>query len=386
MDLSQLVHDMLPLLRREFEDHRVRVRVDLVEPVPVVEGRRVQLEQVIVNLLMNACEALALVDGPRQVAVTTRVVADRVEVVVSDNGPGLRPEVADRLFEPFVSTKPKGMGMGLAISRSITDAHRGRLTAEASPGGGLTVVMSLPGVTDTDGSDADGGRVGPGTASDYVRRPGRRPVAGISVRRSAFGVRQRAVDVQVDGLQPTAPAYTPAREPNQHADQQRRLRHLLHEHGHVLEERGVTRRILPRPTTGPACTCVPPPPSIASGVQRPGRRIAGLAGRPRQLSDSVASPSWAANVSNNERAGVSASSPNRPGRQAITCWAQGSGTSTAGDASQPRLAGGCPAIWKGAAPATDDTTDRRNATAAPRPHTCTTRMTATNSGNDDMEP
>ena len=92
----------------------------------------------IVNLLMNACEALAHVDGPRRVTVTTRVVADRVEVVVSDNGPGLQAEVADRLFEPFVSTKPKGMGMGLAISRSITDAHRGRLTAEASPGGGLT--------------------------------------------------------------------------------------------------------------------------------------------------------------------------------------------------------------------------------------------------------
>lgn len=144
LDLSQLVHDMLPLMRREFEDHRVQVRVDLVEPVPAVEGRRVQLEQVIVNLLMNACEALAHVDGPRRVTVSTRVVAGRVEVVVSDNGPGLQADVADRLFEPFVSTKPKGMGMGLAISRSITDAHRGRLTAEASPGGGLTVVMSLP--------------------------------------------------------------------------------------------------------------------------------------------------------------------------------------------------------------------------------------------------
>ena len=144
LDLSQLVRDMLPLMRREFEDHRVQVRVNLVEPVPAVEGRRVQLEQVIVNLLMNACEALAHVDGPRQVTVATRVVDDRVEVVVSDNGPGLQPEVADRLFEPFVSTKPKGMGMGLAISRSIIDAHRGRLTAEASPGDGLTLVMSLP--------------------------------------------------------------------------------------------------------------------------------------------------------------------------------------------------------------------------------------------------
>jgi len=144
LDLSQLVREMLPLMRREFEDHRVQVRMDLVEPAPAVEGRRVQLEQVIVNLLMNACEALAQVEGPRRVTVTTRAGADRVEVVVRDNGPGLQAEVADRLFEPFVSTKPKGMGMGLAISRSIVEAHRGRLYAESSQGAGLTVVMSLP--------------------------------------------------------------------------------------------------------------------------------------------------------------------------------------------------------------------------------------------------
>ena len=144
LDLSHLVRDMLPLMRREFEDHRVQVHVDLVEPAPAVEGRRVQLEQVIVNLLMNACEALAQITGPRRVTVATRVLADYVEVVVSDNGPGLQADVADRLFEPFVTSKPRGMGMGLAISRSIIDAHRGRLTAEPSPGGGLTVVMALP--------------------------------------------------------------------------------------------------------------------------------------------------------------------------------------------------------------------------------------------------
>ena len=147
VDLSQLVHDMLPLLRREFEDHGVQVRVILDAAAPPVEGRRVQLGQVVVNLLMNACEALALVDGPRKLAVITRVVADRVEVAVSDNGPGLQPEIADRLFEPFVTTKPKGMGMGLAICRSIVDAHRGRLTAVASPAGGVAVVMSLPAIT-----------------------------------------------------------------------------------------------------------------------------------------------------------------------------------------------------------------------------------------------
>jgi signal transduction histidine kinase/ligand-binding sensor domain-containing protein len=144
LDLSQLVREMLPLMRREFEDHDVAVRVDLLAPAPAVEGRRVQLEQVIANLLMNACEALAQVEGARRVTVTTRTSADRVEVVVSDNGPGLQPEIADRLFEPFVSTKPKGMGMGLAISRSIIETHRGRLIAEPAAGGGLTVVMSLP--------------------------------------------------------------------------------------------------------------------------------------------------------------------------------------------------------------------------------------------------
>lgn len=144
LDLSHLVREMLPLMRREFEDHHVQVRMDLVEPAPAVEGRRVQLEQVIVNLLMNACEALARVDGTRRVTVTTRAREGRVEVVVSDNGPGLQPEFADRMFEPFVTTKPKGMGMGLAISRSIVEAHRGRLISEPSSGTGLTVVLSLP--------------------------------------------------------------------------------------------------------------------------------------------------------------------------------------------------------------------------------------------------
>ena len=153
VDLSQLVHDMLPLLRREFEDHRVEVQVALADTPPAVEGRRVQLGQVVVNLLMNACEALAQVDGPRRVAIATRVVGDRVEVVVADNGPGLQPEIAERLFEPFVSTKPQGMGMGLAICRSITEAHRGRLTAGASATGGLTMVMSLPALGSAAGDD-----------------------------------------------------------------------------------------------------------------------------------------------------------------------------------------------------------------------------------------
>ena len=76
--------------------------------------------------------------------VTTRAREDRVELTVSDNGPGLSPSVADRVFEPFVSSKPQGMGMGLAICRSIAESHRGRLVAEPAVGGGLSMTLSLP--------------------------------------------------------------------------------------------------------------------------------------------------------------------------------------------------------------------------------------------------
>ncbi|BCS32206.1 hypothetical protein TBR22_A14160 [Luteitalea sp. TBR-22] len=144
IDMSALVREMLPLVRRELEDHRVRVILELADDLRRVSGRRVQLGQVLVNLLMNACEAMATQDGPRQVTITTRNREDRVEMAVSDTGPGVSPEVAERLFEPFVTTKPAGMGMGLAICRSIAEAHRGRLTAEAAADGGLRVTLSLP--------------------------------------------------------------------------------------------------------------------------------------------------------------------------------------------------------------------------------------------------
>jgi signal transduction histidine kinase/ligand-binding sensor domain-containing protein len=144
VDLSELVHDMLSLVRRELEDSGVRLQLSLADRLPAVEGRRVQLGQVVVNLLMNACEVLAHAEGTRLVSVETRARDDRVEVVVQDNGPGPAPEVQDRLFEPFVTTKAAGMGMGLAICRSIAEAHRGRLTAEVPPQGGLRMTLSLP--------------------------------------------------------------------------------------------------------------------------------------------------------------------------------------------------------------------------------------------------
>ena len=144
VDLSQLVRDMLPLVRREFEESGVRLKLELSNRLPCIEGSRVQLGQVVVNLLVNACEALTHYDGPRLVTVTTRAADDQVEIVVRDNGPGPSPDVATRLFEPFVTTKPAGMGMGLTICRSIAEAHHGNLTATVPPEGGLRVTLSLP--------------------------------------------------------------------------------------------------------------------------------------------------------------------------------------------------------------------------------------------------
>jgi signal transduction histidine kinase/streptogramin lyase len=124
VDLSALVREMLPLVRRELQDNHVEVALTLAERLPPVDGFRVQLGQVVVNLVMNACEALAGTAGDRRVAISAAV--------------------AEHVFDPFVTTKPDGLGMGLAICRSIAEAHGGRLSADAPPGGGLRMTLSLP--------------------------------------------------------------------------------------------------------------------------------------------------------------------------------------------------------------------------------------------------
>jgi signal transduction histidine kinase/ligand-binding sensor domain-containing protein len=144
VDLSSLVREMLPLVRRELEDNRVRVDLALAESLPAVEALRVQLGQVVVNLVLNACEALAEKDGERRVTISTAARDGHVELAVRDNGPGLGPGVADRVFEPFVTTKPGGLGVGLAICRSIAERHGGHLNADTPPGGGLRMTLTLP--------------------------------------------------------------------------------------------------------------------------------------------------------------------------------------------------------------------------------------------------
>jgi len=144
VDLTAVVRDALPLLGRELRDNRVQVELALAGGLPLVDANGGSLGQVVMNLVMNACEALAGVDGERRITLTTAARDGRVELSVRDNGPGMADAVAARAFEPFVTTKPDGLGMGLAICRGIAEAHGGSLSATRPPDGGLEVVLSLP--------------------------------------------------------------------------------------------------------------------------------------------------------------------------------------------------------------------------------------------------
>jgi signal transduction histidine kinase/streptogramin lyase len=144
IDLSALVREMLPLVRRELQNNRVELELALAEPLPPVEGLRVQLGQIVVNLVVNACEALAHEEGDRRITISTMARDRQVALVVRDNGPGLPADVAARVFEPFVTTKAEGLGVGLAICRSIAERHGGHLRADAVAGGGLEVTLTLP--------------------------------------------------------------------------------------------------------------------------------------------------------------------------------------------------------------------------------------------------
>jgi signal transduction histidine kinase len=124
----------------------VRIRAQSAADLAPVAGDRVQLQQVVLNLVMNGIEAMGSVaDRPRELVITTRnLEPDQVQVTVEDAGTGLDPSALDKIFDPFYTTKPGGMGMGLSISRSIIEAHGGRLWAEAKDGPGTMFHFTLP--------------------------------------------------------------------------------------------------------------------------------------------------------------------------------------------------------------------------------------------------
>lgn len=144
-DLNKLVITSLDLLRLEARDHQVRLSLELALPVPLVLGDPIHIEQVLVNLLRNAFEAMACVPSPgRRVIVRTELATSLVRVHVEDCGHGLSEADLQRLFEPFFTTKDHGMGMGMAICRSIVEAHGGRLWVTRNAVAGITAHFELP--------------------------------------------------------------------------------------------------------------------------------------------------------------------------------------------------------------------------------------------------
>jgi PAS domain S-box-containing protein len=146
LNLNEIIDDVVTLLRYDFARKNITVVRTGDAVVPFVSGDPVQLQQVVLNLLVNAGEAIGNApDGPREITVTTALRAPAlVEVRVRDTGVGAKPAELEHMFERFVSTKPGGLGMGLAISRSIVEAHGGRLVAETNPDRGLTLRVELP--------------------------------------------------------------------------------------------------------------------------------------------------------------------------------------------------------------------------------------------------
>jgi len=146
IDLNEATLEVLALSRSELQRGQVVVQTQLANDLPPVIGDRVQLQQVILNLVLNASDAMSTVnDGPRQMTVKTELSEDvNVRFSVSDTGVGLRPETMDHLFDAFFTTKSTGMGIGLSISRSIIEGHQGQIGATPNDGPGATFYFSVP--------------------------------------------------------------------------------------------------------------------------------------------------------------------------------------------------------------------------------------------------
>jgi C4-dicarboxylate-specific signal transduction histidine kinase/ABC-type uncharacterized transport system substrate-binding protein len=145
LDLNDLVRETLDLLRAELALRKVAPALELAASLPPVRGSRVQLQQVLLNLVLNAADAMAAVDpGKRVVVVRTSTEGEQARVCVVDCGTGIPPGDLPRVFDAFWTTKATGVGVGLAICRAIIDAHRGTLTAENNPEDGATLCFTLP--------------------------------------------------------------------------------------------------------------------------------------------------------------------------------------------------------------------------------------------------
>jgi PAS domain S-box-containing protein len=146
LDINDVVREVIALVQRELVSHQVSLRVEFAPALPMILGDRVQLQQVIINLVMNGIEAMqSVTDRPRELVIRSdQDETQQVLISVTDCGVGISTENADRLFNPFFTTKSSGMGMGLSICRSIIDVHGGRLWATANLPHGATFQFTVP--------------------------------------------------------------------------------------------------------------------------------------------------------------------------------------------------------------------------------------------------
>lgn len=146
VDVNELVVSVIRIIRNDLINHGVALATELAPAAIVISADRVQLQQVLINLLMNACDAMAeRPHGERRIAIRTMLDADlQVQVSVVDCGPGILPAILDQIFSPFFTTKERGMGLGLSICRNIVSAHQGQLWAANNATGGATFHMRLP--------------------------------------------------------------------------------------------------------------------------------------------------------------------------------------------------------------------------------------------------
>lgn len=145
LNLNHVILEVAGLLRDELLRHRIAIKADLSVGLPLVKADEVQIQQVLINLIMNAIDAMrSLTSRPRELVIASMAPGSEVRVEVRDSGDGFNPADTDRIFEPFFSTKAEGTGIGLAISRSIVESHGGRLWATQENPGGAVFCFTLP--------------------------------------------------------------------------------------------------------------------------------------------------------------------------------------------------------------------------------------------------
>jgi signal transduction histidine kinase len=146
LNINETIQEVIALVSSDVLRSKVELKTELAVDLPPVVGDRIQLQQVILNLILNAKDAISAVQtAPRELLITSRKSnSGAVAVAVRDSGAGLDPKNVDRIFEPFFTTKPEGMGLGLSISRTIIEAHGGTLCATQNVDQGATIQFSLP--------------------------------------------------------------------------------------------------------------------------------------------------------------------------------------------------------------------------------------------------